>query len=113
MCIATMKISLRALFVPLLLLASAFSQEQTGNAKAVGTVQSISGNTAALKPDAGVEIAFRIEDATRVLRSEPGQKSLKEATPIQFSEIQTGDRTLASGVASPDGKSITASTTVV
>jgi hypothetical protein len=113
MCIATMKISLRSLFVPLLLLASAFSQEQTGNAKAVGTVQSISGNTATLKTDAGAEIAITVEDATRVLRSEPGQKSLKEATPIQFSEIQTGDRTLASGKASADGKTIAASTVVV
>lgn len=107
------KTRLWSLAIPLLLLASAFSQEQTGNTKAVGTVQSISGNSATLKTDAGAEVTITVEDATRVLRSEPGQKSLKEATPIQFSEVQAGDRTLASGKASADGKAIAASTVVV
>ncbi|ABF42527.1 hypothetical protein Acid345_3526 [Candidatus Koribacter versatilis Ellin345] len=85
----------------------------TANTKAVGTVQSISGSTFTLKNDAGVETSITVSDATKVLRSEPGQKSLKEATPVQFSEAQVGDRALASGKASADGKSIAASTVVL
>ena len=112
-----MKNSFRSLAVLLLLMASAWSFAQdpsaSGNSKAVGAVQSISGNSFTLKSDAGAELTVTVQDSTRVLRSEPGQKSLKEATPIQFSDIQTGDRTLASGKASADGKTIAATTIVV
>ena len=112
-----MKNSFRARAVLLILMASAWSSAQdasaSGNSKAVGAVQSISGNSFTLKSDAGVELTVTVQDSTRVLRSEPGQKSLKEATPIQFSEVQAGDRTLASGKASADGKTIAASTIVV
>jgi len=94
---------------------SAFAQDQAASStsKAVGTVESISGNSFTLKSDAGTEISVTVQDATRVLRSEPGQKSLKEATPIQFSDVQTGDRTLIAGKASADGKSLAATTVVV
>jgi hypothetical protein len=94
---------------------SAFAQDQAASStsKAVGTVESISGNSFTLKSDAGAEISVTVQDATRVLRSEPGQKSLKEATPIQFSDVQTGDRTLIAGKASADGKSLAATTVVV
>ncbi len=99
-----------------LLMASAVSFAQAdanANAKAVGTVQSISGSSFTLKSDAGAEFTITVQDSTRVLRSEPGQKSLKEATPIQFSEVQAGDRMLTSGQPSADGKSIAASIVVV
>ena len=88
-------------------------QTASGNTKAVGTVEAVNGTALTLKTDAGVEVSVTVQESTRVLRSEPGQKSVKEATPIQFSEIQTGDRTLASGSASADGKSIAATTIVV
>jgi hypothetical protein len=114
-----MKIQFRwlAFFVSILSSALLMAQDQSsapsGNTRAVGTVQSVSSNSLVLKTDAGAEITITPQDSSRVLRSEPGQKSIKEATPIQFSEIQTGDRTLASGTASVDGKSITATTIVV
>jgi len=38
---------------------------------------------------------------------------LSEATPIHFADIQTGDRTLVSGAASADGKTLTATTIIV
>lgn len=88
-------------------------QSASGNTKAIGTVESVNGASLTLKTDAGAEITITSQQGTRVLRSEPGQKSLKEATPIQFSEIQAGDRTAASGAASADGKSIAAATVVV
>jgi hypothetical protein len=112
-----MKIAFRSLAVLLLVMTSAWSFAQdpaaSGNSKAVGAVLSISGNSFTLKSDAGGEVMITVQESTRVLRSEPGQKSLKEATPIQFSEVQAGDRTLASGRASSDGKSIAATTVVV
>ena len=94
-------------------LAVAQQPAASGNTKAVGTVQSVSGNTITLKSDAGAEITVTALEGTRILRSEPGQKSLKEATPIQLSEVQSGDRALASGQASADGKSMTATTIVL
>lgn len=112
-----MKNSFRCLAVLLLAMASALSLAQdtsaSGNTKAVGAVQAISGSTFTLKSDAGAELTITVQDSTRILRSEPGQKSLKEATPIQFSEVQAGDRTLVSGKASADGKTIAAGTIVV
>jgi transcription antitermination factor NusG len=95
------------------LVAQGPSATSSGNTRAVGTVQSATGNSLVLKTDAGAEVTVTVQDTSRILRSEPGQKSLKEATPIQLSDIQAGDRTLASGVASPDGKSIAATTVVV
>lgn len=112
-----MRSSVRIFAVVSILLAAAWLMAQepptTGNTKAVGTVQSISGNSLTLKSDAGAELTVTKQDSTRVLRSEPGQKSLKEAAPIQFSDVQPGDRMLTSGKASDDGKTIAASTIVV
>ncbi len=114
-----MRISLPLIAVLVLLLFGVGSPAQdqpasaSGNAKAVGTVESVSGNSLTLKSDAGAEVTVSVQDSTRVLRSEPGQKSLKEATPIQFSEVQAGDRLLTSGKASDDGKTIAATTVVV
>lgn len=108
--------TIRLSFVILsLLLAFCLAQEPiaTGNSKALGTVESISGNSITLKTDAGAEVTVTVPEGARVLRMEPGQKSLKDATPIQFADIQTGDRTLASGRPSADGKTIAASTVVV
>ena len=102
---------LTALLAPAWLVAQ--EPPASGNAKAVGTVQSISGNSLTLKSDAGAAVTVTLQDSTRVLRSEPGQKSLKEATPIQFSDVQAGDRMLTSGKASDDGKTIAATTIVV
>lgn len=108
--------NLGKVFFIFVLMVSCLAQQPaatSGNTKAVGTVESISGNSFTLKTDNGTEIMVTAQDGARVLRSEPGQKSLKEATPVQFSNIQAGDRTLLSGKASADGKAISASTIVV
>ena len=44
----------------------------------------------------------------RILRIAPGEKDLKNATPIQLQDLQVGDTIRARGHASDDGKSITA-----
>ena len=82
-------------------------------ARAVGTVKSIDGNTITLTTDAGAEVKVTLQPATRLVRMEPGQTDLKSAPSIAASEIQVGDRLLAGGTASDDGKSVVATTAVV
>ena len=47
------------------------------------------------------------------MRMEPGQTDLKNASAIQLTDIQVGDRLLAGGAASDDGKSVSASSAVL
>jgi co-chaperonin GroES (HSP10) len=82
-------------------------------AKPVGKVKAVSGNTITLTTDAGPEVNILIQDSTRLVRIAPGQKDLKDATPIQLQEVQVGDRILARGSASDDGKSVAASSVVL
>jgi len=65
--------------------------------RAIGTVQSISGNSFTLKSDQGVAFSVTVQQGARVLRLEPGQTSLSGAVPLPLSDIQAGDRVLASG----------------
>jgi hypothetical protein len=74
----------------------------------VGTIKSISGNTITLTTDAGSDVTVQVQDATRLLRIAPGQKDLKDATPIQLADMQPGDRVLVRGKLADDGKSVLA-----
>lgn len=65
--------------------------------RAIGTVQTISGNNFTLKNDQGVSFTVTVQDGAKVLRLEPGQTSLSGAVPMQLTDVQTGDRVLASG----------------
>ena len=49
-----------------------------------------------------------VEDNARLLRIEPGQKTLAGASPFSLSDLQTGDRVMARGAANADGKSLDA-----
>ncbi|HXM65043.1 MAG TPA: hypothetical protein VN950_29545 [Terriglobales bacterium] len=82
-------------------------------AKPVGTVKALSGNTITLTTDAGSTVNIVVQDSTRLVRIAPGQKDLKDATPIQLSDVQVGDRILARGKASDDGKSVAASSVIL
>jgi hypothetical protein len=91
----------------------AFTQQAaSGVAKAVGTVQAISGKTLTVISDAGTSSAVTVEDATKLLQIEPGKTDLKEATPLQFSELQSGDRVLVRGILADDGKTIRAASVI-
>ncbi len=106
-------------FVPLSCTASdqapAAQQSTTASttAKPVGKVKTVSGNNITLITDAGADVNILIQDTTRLVRIAPGQKDLKDATPIQLQEVQVGDRILARGSASDDGKSVAASSVVL
>jgi len=85
----------------------------SSTAKPVGVVKAISGNTITLTTDAGSTVNIVVQDSARLVRIAPGQKDLKEATPIQLQDVQVGDRILARGTVSGDGKSVAASSVVL
>jgi hypothetical protein len=81
-------------------------------ARPVGTIKSISGNTISLTTDAGIDVTVLVQDATKLVRIAPGQKDLKQATPIALTDLQTGDRLLVRGSLSDDGKSVLAASVI-
>jgi co-chaperonin GroES (HSP10) len=102
------KLTIRSLFSTLLALLVAFScaicaQEPPANASAtpriIGTVTSVSGNSIRLKTDSGTETTVNVQDSTKIVKTAPGQKDLKSASPIQLQDVQAGDRVLARGKA--------------
>jgi exosome complex RNA-binding protein Csl4 len=82
-------------------------------AKAVGTIQIINGKNLTVASDAGTTVHVVIEDSTRLLRTEPGAKDLKGATPITLSECAPGDRVLVRGTSATDGQSLVALSVIV
>jgi len=82
-------------------------------AKMVGVVKALTGNAITLATDTGSEVTVFVPDSTRMLRLAPGQKDLKDATPIQLQDIQAGDRILVRGTAASDAKSIQASALIL
>jgi hypothetical protein len=81
-------------------------------ARAVGTVKSVTGNSIALTLDAGGQTTVLVQDATKIVRVAPGQKDLKQATPIAASDLQAGDRILVRGKTAEDGKSLAAASVI-
>jgi hypothetical protein len=78
----------------------------------LGTVQTLNGNTLTVKSDAGATMQVTVEENARLLRIEPGQKTLAGASPFSLADLQTGDRVMARGSASADGNSLAANTLV-
>jgi hypothetical protein len=78
----------------------------------VGTIKSISGTTIVLTTDAGSELKISLPADVKYLRVPPGSKDLKEAVPIQLSDLQEGDRVLVRNKPSDDGASLVATTVI-
>jgi hypothetical protein len=98
----------------------ATSVEQTGQgagsdsvSRHIGGIKSIKGNALTLTPDSGVDLNVMLLPSTRIVRVAPGEKDLKNATPIQLQDLQVGDRVLVAGKSGDDSQSLIASTVVV
>jgi len=61
---------------------------------ALGTIKSTSGNIMLLTTDSGSDVKVQLPSDVKVLQVEPGSKDLKEANPLQISDLQVGDRVL-------------------
>jgi hypothetical protein len=85
----------------------------SGSARKIGAIKSIAGSVITLTPDSGPEINVTVQPGTHVVRIAPGEKTLKNATPVQLQDLQIGDRILVAGKASDDAKSIAAASIVV
>ena len=66
-----------------------------------------------LKTDAGAVVIVTVSDATRIMKNPPGETKLDKATPMQLSEVAAGDRVLALGRPSADGKTLVGPRVVV
>src|SRR5215467_10989848 len=77
-----------------------------------GTVKAISRNSITLAPDSGPEVTIVVQEGAKLLRVAPGQKDLKDAKPIQLSDIQIGDRILARGTPGAVANSFSANSIV-
>ena len=89
------------------------TQSAPNPGRPVGTVKAIAGSNVTLTTDAKADVTVQVQDTTKFLRMAPDQKDLRQATPVTFQDLQVGDRMLASGTASPDGKTVVARTVVI
>ncbi len=92
------------------------TQQAAGSATSsrhIGAIKAINGAVLTLTPDSGPDVNITVQTTTRVVRIAPGEKDLKNATPIRLQDLQIGDRILVGGKASDDGRSLMASSVVV
>jgi hypothetical protein len=81
--------------------------------RSVGVIKALADNGITLTSDTGEEVRVSLQNSTRILRVAPGEKDLKNATPLQMQDLQVGDRILVRGRAMPDPHSIAAAAVVV
>jgi Domain of unknown function (DUF5666) len=105
-----------ALWLPVLLALSvarlSAGQQPAPPSRVLGTIQAVKDQTLTVLSDSGTASTVFIEDATKLLRIEPGQTDLKEAAPLALADLQPGDRVLVRGALSEDGKTLRASSLV-
>jgi hypothetical protein len=82
-------------------------------ARRIGAIKAINGTAITITPDTGPDINVTVQDNARIVRIPPGEKDLKNATPIQLQDLQVGDRILVGGKTSDDNASLSASSVVV
>jgi Domain of unknown function (DUF5666) len=88
------------------------SSQSPTTARPVGVIRSISGNTITLTTDGGSDLIVQVQDDTKLMRIAPGQKDLKDATPILLTGLQAGDRILVRGKLADDGKTVLAASVI-
>jgi co-chaperonin GroES (HSP10) len=79
----------------------------------IGAIKSINGTTIILTPDSGADVNINLPPTARIVRIAPGEKDLKNATPIQLQDLQVGDRILVGGKGSGENGVLEATTVVV
>jgi hypothetical protein len=83
--------------------------QQTQNvAKHLGTIKTINGSVITLTPDSGPDITVNVQPNARILRLAPGDKDLKNATPIQLQDLQVGDTIRVRGFAADNATTMPA-----
>ncbi len=88
--------------------AAAQDAAQPAIAKRLGTIKAIHGNAVTLAVDKSPDVAVTVLGNARILRIVPGEKDLKNATPLTLQDLQVGDTIRVRGPGSSDGNSISA-----
>lgn len=73
---------------------------QPAIARHIGVIKSIDGSMLTLTPESGPEIKALVQSNARIVRLAPGDKDVKNATPIQLQDIHVGDTVRVRGYAS-------------
>jgi hypothetical protein len=84
-----------AVILPVFAAARAQTQQpdqQNAIQKQVGAIKSIEGNAVTITTDSGATATVNVQPATKIVRVEPGQTDLKNAVPMDFKDLQIGDR---------------------
>jgi len=89
------------------------TEGQPAIAKRIGTIKALNGSVLTLVPTSGPEVTATVQPNARILRLAPGDKDLKNATPVQVQELHVGDTVRVRGSGSPDGNSISALEVIV
>jgi len=96
-------------------LSVSFAQAPPALKSVIGEVTSIDGASKQLKlkGDDGSAYTVTLSDTTSFLRIPPGEKDLKKADKIAFSDVAVGDRALARGPLGEDTKTVPARTVII
>jgi hypothetical protein len=91
---------------------------QTGDAqgpiaKRIGSLKAANGNSLTLGQTSGPDVSVTVQPTARIMRLAPGDKDLKNATPLQVSDLHVGDMVRVRGTGSADGNSISALEVIV
>jgi hypothetical protein len=103
----------------MVLVPRAFPQTQSASAsaasivKAVGTIKTVAADSITVAAESGGDVTAKLAASTKILRVPPGEKDLKNATPLQLQDLQPGDRVLLRGTAAPDAHTIAALAVIV
>jgi Domain of unknown function (DUF5666) len=93
--------------------AGSAQDAQSAIAKRIGTIKAIHENSLTLAPTSGADVAVTVQPSARILRLAPGEKDLKNATPLQLTDLHVGDTVRVRGSGSADGNSISALEVIV
>ncbi len=66
-----------------------------------------------VKTDAGAVVVVSVADTTKIVKNPPGESKLDKSAPYTLAEIAAGDRLLALGKLSDDGKTLASPRAVV
>jgi hypothetical protein len=102
------------LLLTLILASAAAAFAQAGN-NVLGDVVAVDAAAKQIfvKTDAGAVVVVAVSDATKIYKNPPGETKLDKATAYTLAEVGAGDRILALGKLSDDGKTLAGPRAVV
>jgi len=86
---------------------------QASGQRYIGTIKSVDATGFVLTSDLGQDSQITLADSVRIVRIAPGEKDLKNATPLEKKDLQPGDRVLVGASPSSSGNARVAVSVIV